>query len=272
MLDVELSSDRTTPLRLAIQPRGVAWLLGLTALALVVAHLFRYYYFNYTSHPVAYRLVDRFHLDQEGTIAVWFSSLVLLLCSAATAVIALQFRRRRERGAWRWWAIACLFLMMSADETASFHELGGALFKESHELSGYFSYGWVLLAIPVVAGGFVVLGPALLSLPGWIARRLLGAAGLYFGGAVGMEMVGGKLVEEAGLLSGGYFLAATAEESLEMAGLVLGLYTLLNGLKWVLHPDSVPSGTASPATSLRPDATPVISPGVAARAEPGIAE
>lgn len=247
MLELKLYSDPAAPLRLIVRPRPVALWLGLAALALAVAHLFRYYYFNYTSHPMAYRLVDRFHLDAEGTAAVWFSSLLLLLCGATAALIASRLSRRSEKGAWRWWVIAGLFLVMSADETASFHELAGALVKDTHELTGYFSYGWVVVAIPVVAGGFAVLGPVLLGLPGWIARRLLGAAMLYFGGAVGVEMIGGKLAEEQGVASGAYFLAVTAEESLELAGLVLGLYTLMKCLEWVLAPGGVRSEASATA-------------------------
>ena len=69
--------------------------------------------------------VASFDLDGEGSLAVWFSSTVLLL-SAVTAVLVYTVRRYKKddyQGHYRvWlWAAMCWFLL-SVDETASLHE------------------------------------------------------------------------------------------------------------------------------------------------------
>jgi len=64
-------------------------------------------------------------LDGEGSLAVWFSSFVLLL-AAAMALVVYSVRRHRQddyQGYYRiWlWAAAC-WMLMSIDETSSLHE------------------------------------------------------------------------------------------------------------------------------------------------------
>lgn len=64
-------------------------------------------------------------LDGEGTLAVWFSSFVLL-SSAVMALVVYSVRRHRAddyQGRYRIWIWAALvWLLMSIDETASLHE------------------------------------------------------------------------------------------------------------------------------------------------------
>jgi hypothetical protein len=53
------------------------------------------------------------------------------------------------------------------------------------------------------------------------------AAALYIGGAVGLELVGGRYAEMHGLKNLTYSMIATAEETLEMAGVIVFIYALL---------------------------------------------
>ena len=69
--------------------------------------------------------VAAFDLDSEGSLAVWFSSIVLFI-SALVAVLIYAIRRFKTddyQGYYRiWlWAAAC-WLLMSVDETSSLHE------------------------------------------------------------------------------------------------------------------------------------------------------
>ena len=66
-----------------------------------------------------------FDLDGEGSLAVWFSSTVLLSSSLA-AVLVYSVRRHRKddyQGHYRVWLWAALcWLLLSVDETAGLHE------------------------------------------------------------------------------------------------------------------------------------------------------
>ena len=69
--------------------------------------------------------VATFDLDGEGSLAVWFSSMTLVL-AGLVAILVFTVRRHKKddyQGVYRiWlWAAACWFLL-SIDETASLHE------------------------------------------------------------------------------------------------------------------------------------------------------
>ena len=53
------------------------------------------------------------------------------------------------------------------------------------------------------------------------------AATLFIGGAIGIELVGGRYVELHGRENVTYSMIATLEESLEMAGVIVFIYALL---------------------------------------------
>ena len=69
--------------------------------------------------------VAAFDLDGEGSLAVWFSS-VLLLMAGAAAVLVYTVRRHKTddyHGRYRiWLAAAACWVLMSLDESASLHE------------------------------------------------------------------------------------------------------------------------------------------------------
>ena len=60
-----------------------------------------------------------FDLDAEGSVSAWFSSMQLFSVAGVAAYCALRERRRS------WWWLSGLFLYISVDETAGFHEAIG---------------------------------------------------------------------------------------------------------------------------------------------------
>jgi hypothetical protein len=97
-----------------------------------------------------------FDLDSEGSIASWFSIVLLFLCGQA-ALLVRRLRvaagcRRRE--AWMWLATACVWFVMSLDEAASLHEA----FKElaarliGTRVAGDGSIYWVVPYAVVLSG------------------------------------------------------------------------------------------------------------------------
>ncbi|MHB8898469.1 MAG: hypothetical protein ACYC6Y_06955 [Thermoguttaceae bacterium] len=69
--------------------------------------------------------VAAFDLDGEGSLAVWFSSTMLLLAAGSAMLVytVRRFRRDDYYGRYRVWIWGALvFLLMSIDETGSLHE------------------------------------------------------------------------------------------------------------------------------------------------------
>lgn len=111
------------------------------------------------------------NLDEEGTIAAWYSSVKLLSLALLTGFIWRAERdgpdARLRRFAFLWLAVGAIFLALSVDETASLHErvaryvmkessvgldiretvLGGDATKDS--------FAWVLILSPFILGTIV---------------------------------------------------------------------------------------------------------------------
>lgn len=70
------------------------------------------------------------------------------------------------------------------------------------------------------------------------------AGGMCVGGALGMELIGGKVWGDYGRDSGVYALVNTVEEVLEMAGAIIFLYALLTYLAGCTAAADTAGGTA----------------------------
>jgi uncharacterized membrane protein len=135
--------------------------------------------------------------------------------------------------------MACGFLLMAIDEAWSLHErtmrpmrrlLGG-------EELGVLYYAWVVPGFALVLALAAVFARFLWGLPRQTQRRFAIAAALYLGGALGVELLAGRFNElhglqalkgQIGMVHLQYSFLATVEESLEMAGLVVFIGTLLD--------------------------------------------
>lgn len=205
-------------------------LLGIFGL-LLLGHLFRFYYFHFTSHPFAYRLVDKLSLTTELTLPAWFSSTLLLGCGVLCGLIYHRFRQTAQASIWQWALVGSLLVLMSIDESISVHETLGEMLSDRVHATGVFRYAWVLIALPILVVACVVLLPWVLGLPRPLPLCLLVAAAVYFGGAVGTEMLGGLAFDTVGRDSWQYFLTATIEESMEIVGVILAFLALLSYLQ-----------------------------------------
>ena len=184
------------------------------------------------THLAALMAWKMFDLSTEQNVPTWFSSSLLLLCGLLAAVVAVLRRVAGQRDAWQWLALAAGFALLSMDETVAIHEhlQGPAKRALGHSASGLLHFAWVIPGALIAA----VLGLGLVAfvshLDARVRRLFVAAAALYAGGALGLEMLGGAVLERYGdrVL---YVLTATAEETFELSGTVLFLYTLLTCLR-----------------------------------------
>lgn len=75
-------------------------------------------------------LARQFDLKLEGNFAVWYSSLLFLLCGLGAFCVGARMRRNgcHRFPALLWWLVAMSFVGLSIDETARLHEKVGAKF------------------------------------------------------------------------------------------------------------------------------------------------
>lgn len=162
-------------------------------------------------------------LGNELNISTWFSSAMHLVNAGALALIAAN-SVRRER--WKWILLSVCCAVVAMDETAANHEQVGWIIHTTFGTSGFLTYAWIIPAALLVAVVAALCAPMILRRPGgWIVAA---GAALFLAGSVGLESAGGALFEQTGDVQAfGYNVLAGAEETLEMAGLVVAMAGLL---------------------------------------------
>lgn len=166
-----------------------------------------------------------FDVNTEVNIPSLYSTIALLACAALLFLIHFI-----EDGQWEWvgyWSLlGFVFLFLAIDENISLHEKIMGLVRNQFHLSGFFYYAWI---VPYFFALFL-LGiyylPFLVRLPRNVLYYFITAFFLFTGGAIGMEMLGGRhdsLYGHDRIL----VLYYSIEEFLEMVGIAVFIKGLL---------------------------------------------
>lgn len=174
------------------------------------------------------------YFDRESNIPSYFSSLILLWAASMLGLIAALKKKDKDPFTVHWIILALIFLGMSVDEMISLHEHLIDPMRHKFQLTGLLRFSWV------IAGGLFLLIFGLAYLKFFLAlpknmKVLFFASGfIYVLGAIGFEMIGGSLFigfNDFSAESLPYLVIMTIEETLEMSGIGLFIYTLLQYLK-----------------------------------------
>jgi len=206
-------------------------------------------------HDTLLGVAARLDLDREANLPAWFSSTLLSLAALAAFARAAVARGAGERGAHAWLAFGAVIAAMSLDETAQIHELvgfiGGRLLPEG---AMYFHFKAILPGLVVVLALSLALRSFVRALDGPTRARFVVAACFFFGGAMGVEMIGSGLARREGFDSARYIVVCVVEESCEMTGVILMIRALLLNLEArcgavtirLISPSSSPGGGSPP--------------------------
>lgn len=228
MVELKLS-----PRRIALGLFGVFLLLLICYAVVVVFRL------QAGDHQL---LIDPlFDFDREGNFPSWFNSVLFVLAAAASFINGRFAHRHDPRQAARWLALAAVMMFLSVDELVAFHELLGQ-FKA---LRGTFYFSWMMVFGPLAAALGLWFIPFLLRLPRTIALPLAFSGVVFLTGAIGFEILGGKIVESITHVPSSevtpeqwaivartplYLLEVALEESFEQCGLIIYIYAALRYL------------------------------------------
>lgn len=188
----------------------------------------------------AAKLIQMFNLEREANVPTWFSSVLLLACSALTFRTAGLSPERPFRRHWA--ALSLVFLYLSADETAQIHETLNPFLRAAMGRIGI-GVPWDLVSLLLVAVVGVAFWRFLWHLPPRVRWVSVASAVLFVLGGAGIEVVGLTFFPNS--YHGGTLAAAMVaafEESLEMGGVLLFLSILVgyeNRVPGVVAPRSV---------------------------------
>ncbi|WP_414527721.1 hypothetical protein [Nodularia chucula] len=220
------NSDLELPIHISaknITQRLIIIILFLTLTGAVSGYFFVFQF----PFPSSKWFYDLFSLDEELNIPAWYSSFMLLFSAGLLAVISVI--KKTDKYFKYWKNLSLIFLFMSLDEALSFHEiLIIPSLREIFNLNPIFFHTWVIFGIPTVIFFVVKYFKFFLDLPKNTQFLFFLAGTVYVSGALGMEMLGGFFREYSGRLSMITTIIILIEEVLEMTGIVIFIYALLN--------------------------------------------
>lgn len=218
---------------ISIHPERITKLLVVIVICLFSLGMLETYVEFFLGHgtiPGTEAIVQLFDLLAENSVPTWFSIVALFSCSLFLAAIAYEKKKERARYATHWMLLSLIFLALSLDEGAGFHEVISPPLKATLGTSGLFYYAWVIPAgIFVLAFASAYLG-FLLKLPHKTKYLFIVAAVLYVGGALGVEMLAGRYHTLHGK-DFTYKVIKNIEELMEMMGVVFFLYSLMSYMR-----------------------------------------
>lgn len=178
-----------------------------------------------------------FNLDQEHWVPTTFSAGLLLYSALLLGNIAGRTSSYGLPFAGHWLVLSLAFVFLSADEKFRIHE------RVFDFLMPYLDVNlpvfWVVPAgVLTLLGGLAYLR-FVFHLRAAYRLLLLVSAGMYLGGAIGMEIIGRGYARDHGIDNFPYEMLANVEELLEMLGIVLFIYALQSYLSRMAAGDLV---------------------------------
>mgnify|MGYP007066198105 CR=1 FL=1 len=218
---------------ITIHPKRIAKILFGTIIVLVFLNAIAVYLRLFPDRYPIFGSIHKFFVDMfigaftlnaEVSVPTCFSTLMLATTSILFFVIATQKRKETDRFKVHWTVLSFTTLLFSIDEIAGFHEQLSKLFKNFPNIKGLFYFKWVIPGLVFVfLFGFAYF-IFFLHLEKKFKVLFLLSAGLYFGGALGLEMIGSLFASDNGLI---YWVISSIEEILELLGTALLIYSLL---------------------------------------------
>jgi hypothetical protein len=165
-----------------------------------------------------------FNFDGEQPVPTWFSTALLLYSSISLSLIAIHKWKRSAKYTASWVLLAIIFFYLAIDEKVQIHESGLDFLIPIVGI--HFIHFWVLPASLLMVLFVVLYSGFLMHLSSRYRRLFLLSGGIYVTGALGFEALGGLYAEWYGKGNMPYYLIANVEETCEMMGIVLFIYTL----------------------------------------------
>ncbi len=179
-----------------------------------------------------YKMFSLLTVDFENSLPTYFNALLILIAFFILAIIALHHKNMKSVLVYNWLLLTLAFLLLSLDENPSVHNFFVSV------ISSYgirqkldFSYAW---GMPFGAIGLLFIFFLIrftTTLPKTIARGFVVSGVIYVSGAIFIGMYGTRILNIRGFQNIKYALVASYEESLEMIGLTLFIYFLLEYIR-----------------------------------------
>lgn len=225
-----INSSPNKNFNLEISYQKVAKFLTLVVIGLIIASMVGQVAKFYFGHGQLKGFVQLFFVDGEKNVPATYSYLALLLCSILLAVIARFKSQESDRYVRQWKFLSVIFLYLSFDEAFLIHEQAAEPLRSALNASGILYFTWVVPGAAFVTIFLLAYWQFIKDLPSKTKYLFLIAGTIFVGGALGTELIGGWWTDNYGRDNIVYVTIATIEEALEMLGIVVFIYALLDYL------------------------------------------
>jgi len=217
-------SERETEIEL--RPHIITRLFAVAIAFLTIAQIFTLFLRFYLGYKNALGFVPAFDFDTEGNFPSLYSACGLFFCSILLGVISIHAKKKANHDYVYWMLLAILFLFLCFDEGAIIHERFQGPVRHLIGNSFFFNFEWAVLYILIF--GFIGLFflKFFLQLPKKTKIIFIISAFVFLSGALGMEAIGTKIYFQKSEI--GYAICYTIEEFLEMVGVLIYIYALLD--------------------------------------------
>ena len=225
------SLTQTGPFHLTLDLARLQAGLVATSTAVIIIGILAQLYLTFFGFDTPVRRLRPFNLDEELSLPTWYASFLFLTCSALLSVIAITARRHAQAHVLHWMFLALVFVGLSMEEVVGLHELWGRFMRANFVLPPTLRHAGV---IPLFAVA-VILAAAywrfVWALPNRARLFFILSGAMVVSGAVLMELVGSYLFVEHGQFTSIAGASTTFEEILEISGVTLFAWALIDYIK-----------------------------------------
>lgn len=207
--------------------RGLVWAIFFLLLGHIAAFIEDYVRHAYSK--LAKNIIRLFDFNLENNVPTWFSVIILAFAALLLFLIYLNKKTVSDKSAIYWLVLSIIFVFLSIDESVQIHEEVAKILRPSlgKDASSLLYWAWV---IPY--GLFVLIGGAfflrfVLALPSRTRNLFFISGFMYVTGALGLEFIEGYFYVRYGLDHIYNRILYCIEELLEMGGVTLFIYALL---------------------------------------------
>jgi len=216
-------------MEIKLSPKKIAGFLTIIFLVLLffnVALNVARYYLGFHS-----KVVSAFNFGSEHNFPAYYSAMGLLLCAVLLIVVAVAFKKKRQKYAAHWFVLSVIFVYLSLDEMLEIHEQLVEPVRALLHTGGVLRFAWVIpYGILLIIFILTYVG-FLMNLPKKIRVLFIVSGAIYVMGAMGIESLGAPWYTAHGWDNFGYAMFQTVEESLEMIGVILFAYSIATYIK-----------------------------------------
>lgn len=229
----KLYNTRINPKRILKILLGLTFILAVLNVLALYLRFFpeRYHIYNSLQEFFVDLFIDQFTMNTEMNIPTYVSSIQLLFASILLFIIAAWKEIEKDKYRRHWKGLAFLLLVFSIDEFVAMHERLSKLLKDLPDFNGLFAFKWVIAGIAFVVVFGLLYIMFFFHLENKYKVLFLASAILFFGGAIGFEVIGGRFANYHDTRNFTFYMITTVEEILEPSGIALLIYGLLSYIK-----------------------------------------